>query len=111
MGLLSKKQEAAWVRVADEAGLPPVGGSKEVKHNGLEYALFVLEDGVFCTQGSCSHEFSPLCDGVVDGCEVFCEKHGSRFDIKTGAVLSPPADREIRTFPVKLEDGGVWIFV
>jgi 3-phenylpropionate/trans-cinnamate dioxygenase ferredoxin subunit len=111
MGLLSKKQAAAWVPVARETELPAVGDSLAVSHNGRDYVLFRLEGGVFCTQGSCSHEYSPLCDGMVDGCEVFCEKHGSRFDIPSGAVLSPPADRDLETHPVRIEDGIIAIFV
>jgi nitrite reductase/ring-hydroxylating ferredoxin subunit len=109
MGLLSKKGAAEWVRVAAEAELPATGDSLGVSHNGREYVLFRLEEGIFCTQGSCSHEYSPLCDGLVEGCEVYCEKHGSRFDIKTGAVLSPPADREIQTYPVRVDAQGIWI--
>jgi 3-phenylpropionate/trans-cinnamate dioxygenase ferredoxin subunit len=65
MGLLAKKQAADWVKVAIMADFPEIGFSREVKHNAKEYALFRLEEGIFCTQGSCSHELSPLCDGMV----------------------------------------------
>ena len=111
MGLLSKKLAAEWVRVASVDDFPTVGDSREVVHNGKEYVIFRLDDGFYCTQGSCSHEFSPLSDGLVDGCEVYCEKHGSRFDIKTGAVLSPPADREIQTFQLRVEGADILVLV
>ena len=111
MGLLSKKTAEAWIRVASPADLPAPGDSLAVRHNGQDYVLFRLEDGLYCTQGSCSHEYSPLCEGLVDGCEVYCEKHGSRFDIRNGAVLSPPADRDLKVFPVKVEGDEVLIFV
>jgi nitrite reductase/ring-hydroxylating ferredoxin subunit len=111
MGLLAKKGAADWVRVAGEDDLASSGDCREVRHGGKEYALFRLDDGLYCTQASCSHEYSALCEGMVDGCEVFCARHGSRFDIRSGEALSPPADRALETFPVKVEDGGVWIFV
>ncbi len=110
MGLLAKKVAADWVWVASLTDLPDVGAALAVKANGQELVLFRLEEGIFCSQASCSHEYSALSEGMVDGCEVFCEKHGSRFDIKTGAVLSPPADRDILTFPVKLEGGDILVF-
>jgi 3-phenylpropionate/trans-cinnamate dioxygenase ferredoxin subunit len=44
----------------------------------------------------------------MDG-KVFCEKHGSRFDIKSGAVIDLPATENIKTFQTKVEDGKVFI--
>ena len=110
MGLLSKKGAAAWFRVAAVSDLPDCDTLLEITCNGQELVLFRLAEGIFCTQASCSHEYSPLCDGMVDGGEVFCEKHGSRFNIQSGAVLSPPADRDLLTFPVKLEGEDILVF-
>ena len=77
-----------------------------------EYALYKLEGKVFCTENSCSHEYSPLAEGMIVGTDVYCPKHGSRFDIKTGAVKDYPATRPVKTFPVRVEaDGEVYIQV
>jgi 3-phenylpropionate/trans-cinnamate dioxygenase ferredoxin component len=78
-------------------------------HRRKEIALFKLEDGVFATDNSCSHEYSPLCEGMIVGGDVYCPKHGSRFDIRSGAVKDFPATRPVKTFPVKVEDGVVWV--
>ncbi len=83
--------------------------STEVKLGRHIYTLYKLEDGVYCTQGSCSHEFSPLVEGIVMGGKVFCQKHGSRFDIRTGKVIDYPATQDIKTYPVKIEEGRVFI--
>jgi glycine betaine catabolism B len=40
----------------------------------------------------CSHEDGPLQHGTLDGYEVECPWHGSKFDIRTGEVTNPPAD-------------------
>ena len=108
MGLLSKKKPPEWVAVAR---LDEFTNTFEVKVGKKEYALYKLEDGVHCTDNSCSHEYSPLSQGIVMDGEVFCEKHGSRFDIRTGKVLSPPATEDVKTFETKVEDGTVFIFV
>ena len=76
------------------------------KHKRKEYAIFCLEDGIFCTDNVCSHEYSPLAEGMVVRADVYCPKHGSRFDIKTGAVKDYPATQSVKTFPVRLEDNG-----
>lgn len=71
-----------------------------------EYAIFRLDDGIYCTDNVCSHEYSPLAEGMVMGSDVYCPKHGSRFDIKTGAVKDYPATRPVKTFPVRVEENG-----
>lgn len=80
-------------------------------HRRKEICLYKLADGIFATDNTCSHEYSPLCDGMIIGGDVCCPKHGSRFEIRTGKVKDMPATRDIETFPVKVEDGYVWVKV
>lgn len=109
MGLLGKKKkEASWVVVARETDFVH---SLEVKVDGFSYALLRSEGQVYCTQGSCSHEYSPLAEGMVAAGEVYCEKHGSRFRLSDGEVLSPPACDRIKVYPVRIEDGVISILV
>lgn len=109
MGLLGKKRGAPeWIYACE---LTDFTVSKKIVVGRDEYAIFRLPDGIYCTQESCSHEYSPLSQGIVADGEVYCEKHGSRFDIRTGAVINLPATEPIKTFPAKVEDGKVYIFV
>ena len=78
-------------------------------HRRKEIAIFKLDDGVYATDNSCSHEYSPLVEGMVVEGDVYCPKHGSRFDIRTGAVKDFPATRPVKTYPTKVEDGVVWV--
>lgn len=109
MGLLGKKRsETSWVEVAREGDFVH---SREVHVDGKAYALLRSDGKIYCTQGSCSHEYSPLADGIVAEGEVYCEKHGSRFRLSDGEVLSPPACERIKVYPVKIENETVYIFV
>lgn len=108
MALLGKKKAPDWVEVAK---LSDFRVSLQVRVGKKEYCLYRLEDGIYCTQDSCSHEYSPLSAGIVMGGEVYCEKHGSRFDIKSGKVLSLPATEDIKTFETKVEEDKIFIFV
>ena len=31
-------------------------------------------------------------DGILDGYEIECPWHGSKFDVRTGEVTNPPTD-------------------
>ena len=106
MGLLSKKKKNEWVEVA---GIDDFTVSMQVNLGRHDYTLYKVDGEVYCTQGSCSHEFSPLCDGIVMDGKVFCEKHGSRFDIRSGKVIDLPATQDLKTYEVKVEDGRISI--
>jgi len=111
MGFLKRKKLSVpteWVLVC---GFEDFRSSKCFVHEGKEYALFKTEAGLFCTDNSCSHEYSPLCEGEVMEGSVYCPKHGSRFDLASGKVLSYPATEDVRTYEVKLEDEKVYVFL
>jgi 3-phenylpropionate/trans-cinnamate dioxygenase ferredoxin component len=74
-------------------------------------AIFRLEDGFYATEDTCSHAQSSLAAGEVDldDCTVECPYHASQFEIKTGRVLSLPATKPIKTFPVKIVGDEVFI--
>jgi 3-phenylpropionate/trans-cinnamate dioxygenase ferredoxin component len=95
-----------WLRVAAEKDLAE---SLRVEVAGHPVALFRLPDGVHALDDICSHEYSRLSEGEVWEGEVYCPKHGSRFDIRTGAVSGLPATLPVRSYPVKSEDGALYI--
>ncbi|MGO9413188.1 MAG: Rieske (2Fe-2S) protein [Spirochaetia bacterium] len=95
-----------WVRVASEEELVT---SICVTVEGKAIALFRSEEGVFALDDVCSHEYSRLSEGEVWEREVYCPKHGSRFALATGAVTGLPATQPVRSWPVKVENGGIWI--
>lgn len=70
-----------------------------VRHEGTVYALDDL-----CPHADASIAFGP----VENGC-IACPWHYAEFDLKTGAVLSGPSPRGIRTYPVREIDGSVEI--
>jgi 3-phenylpropionate/trans-cinnamate dioxygenase ferredoxin subunit len=50
-----------------------------------------------------------LADGLVVENTIECPKHSSVFNFATGAVETPPACKDLRTYPVKVENGRVMI--
>ena len=73
-------------------------------------AIFHTEDGeVFAIDDTCTHQDASLADGWLEGCEVECPLHASRFDLRTGAVDAPPAKVGVRAHAVTVTDGEIWL--
>ena len=73
------------------------------------FAVYRTEKGYFATDGMCTHEAQHLEDGLVIGMVIECPLHGGRFDIPTGKALSAPVCIDLKTYPVKVEDGRVLV--
>ena len=100
-----------WVELASEDEFKQID-RKEVFHDGrLDLLIVKTEEGYFTVENTCSHEYAPLSGGLLEGCEIECPLHGARFDVRTGKPLTPPANRSIRRFDTKVEDGKVWVKV
>jgi 3-phenylpropionate/trans-cinnamate dioxygenase ferredoxin subunit len=67
------------------------------------------EDEFFCIDGICTHEHVHLADGLVMDGIIECPKHSAQFDYKTGEAMRAPACINLRTWPVKVEGGDVFI--
>jgi 3-phenylpropionate/trans-cinnamate dioxygenase ferredoxin subunit len=89
-----------------------VGSLTRVEPNGVPICLVRLnDDRLFAISDVCSHEEVELSDGELDGDEVECPAHGSRFDVRTGEVSGLPAEQPVATYPVSVEDGEVFVEV
>ncbi|MFJ8532160.1 non-heme iron oxygenase ferredoxin subunit [Streptomyces sp. NPDC093591] len=78
---------------------------------GVPVSLVLTEKQVFAIHDVCSHSAVSLSEGEVEGCTVECWLHGSRFDLRTGNPLDPPATRPVPVYPVQIEDGCVYALV
>ena len=81
-----------WVKVASAE---EVVSTMSVTVDGVPVALFRTEEGIFALDDICSHEYSKLSEGDVWAGEVYCQKHGSRFNLRTGAVTGLPATKPV----------------
>ncbi len=78
---------------------------------GEEIALYNVEGEIFATHGICTHENVGLADGFVDGDLIECPLHSACFEIKTGKAVNPPAEVDLKTYPVKVEDDTIYVGV
>jgi naphthalene 1,2-dioxygenase system ferredoxin subunit len=80
-----------------------------VAADGRELALYTVGDEIFATDNLCTHGHARLCDGFLEGHEIECPLHQGKFDVRTGAPTCAPATDAIRSYPVKIEGGRVWL--
>jgi len=90
----------------------PPESLRRVEAGGLTLCLARAEDGNFYALNDvCTHEDYSLSEGEIWGLDVECPKHGSRFNLETGAVTGLPAVIPAQTFRVEVSDGDVCIEV
>jgi nitrite reductase/ring-hydroxylating ferredoxin subunit/uncharacterized membrane protein len=62
---------------------------------------------IFAIHDRCSHRGCSLSDGELDGDEIVCACHGSRFDLGDGSLRAGPASAPQPAFETRERDGSV----
>ena len=79
-------------------------------HGGRTFAIYRSPDDIYyATDGLCTHEKVHLADGLVMDNIIECPKHNGRFDYRTGAARGAPVCVDLKSYPVKVEQGKVLI--
>jgi nitrite reductase (NADH) small subunit len=94
-------------RVGPLAKLPD-GHGWLVELGGQEIALFRRGADVHALENVCPHRGAALAFGEVRGHVVHCPLHAWPFDVRTGGCPEFP-EVSVRTYPVHVEGGDVWV--
>ena len=76
---------------------------------GHDIAIYNAGGEIFATDNICTHGHARLCEGFLEGHEIECPLHQGRFDIRTGQPTCAPVTEAIRSYPVKIEAGRVFL--
>ena len=99
-----------WIDAAAQSDVPQddvVG----VAVGGHQIALYSVHGDVYATDNICTHGHARLCEGFLEGHEIECPLHQGKFDVRTGQPTCAPATEALRSYPVKVEGGRVWLVV
>ncbi|MFZ1896004.1 MAG: non-heme iron oxygenase ferredoxin subunit [Rhodoplanes sp.] len=99
--IAQEPQMADFVKVANTNEIEP-GQARLVDVKGKEIALFNVDGQFFALDNTCTHRGGPLAEGEVWGHEVTCPWHGATFDVRTGEVVGPPAERAVVRYGVRV---------
>ena len=107
----------------DELGPTKVAVVEDTPHGAL--AVGISEEKPFALSNKCRHLFASLGEGKVasDGC-LECPWHGARYDVANGKMVRGPQGafkplagvvkatqgaKALKTYPVELRDGAIWL--
>ena len=79
--------------------------------DGSRILLVRIQGIVYASVDRCTHEDADMSGAYVRSGGLMCPLHLSLFDPKTGKPQNPPATEPMRTYPVKIEDGHIWVEV
>jgi nitrite reductase/ring-hydroxylating ferredoxin subunit len=97
--------------VARTGDVPP-GWVLRTSAGGRDVALSNVDGEFYAVDNSCTHAGGPLAPNRLSpACTLECPWHNSVFDARTGAVVSGPALKPARTYPVEVHDGTVYVSV
>ena len=97
-----------FVKVAESRDIEP-SNMKAVDVAGEKVCVINIEGKYYAIGNVCTHVGGPLDQGTLEGYEVECPWHGSKFDVRTGEPTKPPARQAVSTYEVKIEDNNILV--
>ena len=121
--MTTSEQSSTRLVAVDDLGVSQVVVVEKTPHGAL--AVGISGGKPFAVSNRCRHLFASLGKGRVteDGC-LQCPWHAALYDVGTGAMLRGPQGvfrplagavkattgaRSLRTFPVEVRDGAIWL--
>lgn len=101
--------DEGWIDACSPGDLAPEDVMR-FDHGGRTFAIYrTADDRYFATDGLCTHAKVHLAGGFVMDEVIECPKHNGRFNITTGQALGAPVCVNLKTYPVRVEAGRVYI--
>tara|TARA_Y100000588_G_C14157882_1_gene883490 strand:- start:495 stop:806 length:312 start_codon:yes stop_codon:yes gene_type:complete len=72
-------------------------------------AVFNIGGTFHVTDDTCTHEEASLSTGEFEDGIVECPLHAGCFDVATGEAVEPPAETPLRTYPVTIINGEIYV--
>lgn len=97
-----------FVKVAESREIVP-SSMKAVEVDGEKVCVINAEGNYYAIGNVCTHVGGPLDEGTLEGFEVECPWHGSKFDVRTGNPTKPPARQTVSSNEVKMQDNNILV--
>ena len=99
-----------WIEVCKLDEIPP-SQARTVRADNTVIAVFRLtDDRVKAVENRCPHKDGPLAEGIISGDDILCPLHNWRIHLDDGQVAAPD-EGCVKTYPVKVESGTVFLQV
>ena len=105
-----EESKIEYVEIAPTSELPN-GERLFVEVSDRPIVIFNIAGQFFAIGDVCTHDNGPLGDGMLEGYNVVCPRHGAEFDVRTGKVMELPAVVDIPAYPVQVRDRNIFLGV
>ena len=103
-----EQEKLNWILVCNESEIE-IDDLKRFDYKDKTFCIYKLKDGIYATDGLCTHEAFHLEEGLVMHEEIECPMHQGIFDIKSGKAVSEPACVDLKTYETKVEEKKIYI--
>ena len=97
-----------WIFVCNESEIE-MNDLKRFDYKDKTFCIYKLKDGIYSTDGLCTHEEFHLEDGLVMHEEIECPMHQGIFNIKSGKAVSAPACVDLKIYKIKVGENKIYI--
>ena len=104
------ESKVEFLEIAPASELPD-GERLFVEIGGKPIVIFKIAGQFFSIADVCSHDDGPVGEGLLDGYNITCPRHGAQFDVRNGKVVQMPAVVDIPAYPVRVVDGMIQLGV
>jgi 3-phenylpropionate/trans-cinnamate dioxygenase ferredoxin component len=104
------ESKAEFIEIAPASELPN-GERLFVDLGDKPIVILNVAGKLFALGDICTHDDGPLGDGMIEGNNIVCPRHGGEFDVRTGQAVQMPAVVDIPAYPVRVVDGMIQVGV
>lgn len=89
----------------------PLGERLFIQLGEVPVVIMNVNGEYYAIEDVCTHDDGPLGEGEIEDDEIICPRHGARFNLRTGEVLTLPAVIGVNTYPIKIQGDRILIGV
>ncbi len=82
-----------------------------IKAGDKDVGVYVLDGQYYALEDICPHAYALLSQGFVMDGEIECPLHAARFNISSGKCTAGPGGRDLKVYPLRIEDDRIFVKV
>ncbi len=77
--------------------------------NDKKIMLIRKNDKIYALDRICTHQYADLANGFMNDDVITCPLHLAQFEISSGKVINPPAEKPLKLYNIKIEGEDIYV--
>lgn len=77
--------------------------------NDKKIMLIKKDDKIYALDRICTHQYADLSQGFMTDDTITCPLHLAQFEIESGKAVSPPADKPLKLYNIKISGEDIYV--